>query len=492
MYKKVILLIFLIGVLAVNTNAQWTEPIPITSDPSLMIPRAVAIDDTIHVVATTVATIYYLRSNNNGISWTDPINPPDTFYSSWGNDIFFADGTLCIAFYGRVHSGDPPKCYFMKSSDGGRNWNDPVEVFHLAWKYPRLAAKGDTLFYSICLPQIILMRSYNSGINWDGPFIIEADSGMYIDSPPNLFYNDGRLHAIYQCGLVYDSVGIEVYYRLSDDHGQTWSERIPLSTPEPVPYHQHSQSPSATIDSSGNILALWFDYKYGSACGYTGDILGRISTDNGESWLPETRITHTQTGSYSTCLINDNVLYSIWMDDFPRGCDLPKLMYAISDNWGNSWTIPEVIDDLPIPTEYEPFLLTTGDSLSLKYHCIFRGNTFPGHDLFYTNSDTFTDIVFTESQKIPDDFGIRVYPNPFNSQTVIAFNGTEGGENYIEIYDINGRLVKTLDLNGTEGGDKRAIWDATDALGNRVSSGIYFARATGGGNNMTIKLVYLK
>ncbi len=84
--------------------------------------------------------------------------------------------------------------------------------------------------------------------------------------------------------------------------------------------------------------------------------------------------------------------------------------------------------------------------------------------------------------------GLSAYPNPFNSTTIITYSGMEGGE--IEIYNINGQLIRKL---GTEQNLEGQIkWDAQDAMGNKISSGIYFARARAGQIDKTLKLIYLR
>jgi len=99
----------------------------------------------------------------------------------------------------------------------------------------------------------------------------------------------------------------------------------------------------------------------------------------------------------------------------------------------------------------------------------------------------------------PRYFTVSAYPNPFNSQTMITIANLKGGEAEIAIYDIAGRLVKHLEGSSMKGGDIKAAWDATDASGKKVSSGIYFARARYGSKatsashiSQTLKLIFLK
>ena len=82
---------------------------------------------------------------------------------------------------------------------------------------------------------------------------------------------------------------------------------------------------------------------------------------------------------------------------------------------------------------------------------------------------------------------ITSYPNPFNSSTILSYSSIEGGE--LRVYDIAGRLVKTLACESDQG---NVTWDGTNMSGEKLSSGVYFAKAAKGEHNITTKLVYLK
>lgn len=358
-------------------------------------------------------------------------------------------------------------------------------------KYPRLAATGDTLFLSCRMNyRLLVFRSFDNGQTWGDSTAVEDSRSIVIDAPPYLLFSQGRLHLVYQLAIVGDSLGIEIYHRYSDDYGLTWSDRYPLSAPEPIPYHEQGQAPSAYVDSSGNIMVLWFDYKYGSECGFTGDILGRVSTDNGETWLPESRLTYTQTGSGSSCLISGETLYAAWMDDLPQQCFYPKIMYSESYDWGATWRDPEVISGPMERTELSPVLMSNTVMDTTILHCVMRGDL-PGEgsDLYYFRNQATTGVYDLKDENMPSDFSIRAYPNPFNSSAVMNLNNGKGGDIEIEIFNLTGQKIWSAESRGKEG---NIVWDATDALGNRVSSGIYFARGKTSQISNTIKLLYLK
>ena len=487
--KRIAIILLL---LYATAQAQWTEPMQICGfEYGLLDARLSVVGDTIHVVGSGGADLYYLRSTDNGRTWTEPICPADTFEGSNMPDILCGNGYVHLV--GVIYFiGERQKVFHFSSSDGGVTWSDPHLVFgdHDGFlKYPRLAVSGDTIFVSyVTSPSLLVSVSYDNGQTWYGPYRVDYGGGYCLNAFPSFFYTEGRLHLVYELAVPDDTAGIEIYHRCSDDIGITWSDRYCLSTPENSQEGKWGQAPSAYVDSLGHIISLWFDYKYGSACGVTGDILGRVSLDNGDSWLAETRLTFTQTGMCSSCLIIGDKLQVVWMDYGYYYCYWPKIMYSESTNWGSSWTEPEMISGDVERGDLSPDIDYNVSEADTILHCIFSGSLSEGILLFYTRSQELVSIGQDIIKPHSAALSLRAYPNPFNSTTLITCSNLKGGE--IEIYNITGQLVKTLQVGSSKEG--KIIWDATDAAGEKVSSGIYFARAAGATGIRTLKLIYLK
>lgn len=68
------------------------------------------------------------------------------------------------------------------------------------------------------------------------------------------------------------------------------------------------------------------------------------------------------------------------------------------------------------------------------------------------------------------------YPNPFNPTTIISFNLAKEDTVQIDIFNLSGQKVKSFDLGVLPAGTSRIVWDATNAYGEPVSSGVYLYR----------------
>jgi hypothetical protein len=97
------------------------------------------------------------------------------------------------------------------------------------------------------------------------------------------------------------------------------------------------------------------------------------------------------------------------------------------------------------------------------------------------------------SETLPDGFSLaQNYPNPFNPTTQIEYTIPTSEHVTLEIYNINGQLVKTLVDEVVSSGTHTVEWDATSDSGNQVATGIYFYRLTAGDITQTKKMSFLK
>jgi hypothetical protein len=85
------------------------------------------------------------------------------------------------------------------------------------------------------------------------------------------------------------------------------------------------------------------------------------------------------------------------------------------------------------------------------------------------------------------------YPNPFNPTTTIVVDLEEfTDEALIEVYDITGRLVKTL-YNGPINQYRIMVeWDGTNNAGNTLSTGMYFYRYRSANRDIMRKMILMK
>ena len=83
------------------------------------------------------------------------------------------------------------------------------------------------------------------------------------------------------------------------------------------------------------------------------------------------------------------------------------------------------------------------------------------------------------------------YPNPFNPSTIIPYQLPAPARVRLEVFNILGQRVATLVDGERPAGFHTAIWDATDASGRGVGSGVYLYRLLGGGERLTRSMVLL-
>ena len=84
------------------------------------------------------------------------------------------------------------------------------------------------------------------------------------------------------------------------------------------------------------------------------------------------------------------------------------------------------------------------------------------------------------------------YPNPFNPITSLKYDLPEDGLVNITIYDMMGRVVKTLVNSSQTAGFNSIQWNATNDRNDPVSAGLYLYTIQAGEFRQTKKMVLLK
>ncbi len=87
---------------------------------------------------------------------------------------------------------------------------------------------------------------------------------------------------------------------------------------------------------------------------------------------------------------------------------------------------------------------------------------------------------------------LRCAPNPCNPRTLVSFTAPQAGRLVLQLYDIRGRLVRTLADGPVAAGPNAVPWDGTDDRGAAVASGVYFAQARFGADTLVEKVTLLK
>ena len=107
------------------------------------------------------------------------------------------------------------------------------------------------------------------------------------------------------------------------------------------------------------------------------------------------------------------------------------------------------------------------------------------------------DLALTMFGDIKRTALLQNFPNPFNPETWIPYTLADDTEVNVRIYDVEGKLVRHLDIGYQRSGryisrEKAVYWDGRDQLGESVSSGVYFYTLKADGFSDTRRMVILK
>ncbi len=214
-------------------------------------------------------------------------------------------------------------------------------------------------------------------------------------------------------------------------------------------------------------------------------------------------------------------LFNYYSDtDYSAYANTPEIWISVSDNNGDYWSEPLILDNVntpqmagikPMYTYPADKVIFTGmqgvnkvGKIGIMFYNDFTWGSNVNAPAYHPTPDG-GEVMFMELEIVfPNVAGddpmapaysnllLQNYPNPFNPETTISFDLPQGSPVNLSIYNVKGQLVKTL-ADGEHGfGRHSYVWNGTDNSGSSVSSGLYFYRLTANGHSESRKMMLLK
>ena len=384
-----------------------------------------------------------LKTTDGGITWTQQTTAD-------GTGIFFDDIWFFNANEGLVY-GDQRDGYFTiyTTADGGNHWvrvpeanmptDDPEENGYIFSG----SAAGDT-FWTVSTHGRVWKTS-DKGLHW----IANATDITEID-----FSNIKMRDAMNGLWGVVDEL-----YRTTDG-GITWNEVTPSGTFFTNDLSYVPGTASTWVSTGGDVNS-----EYGALHG----IGSSYSLDDGNTWITiDTGVDHL-----AVDMVNS---YTGFCGGFSRASGKAGVFTyngsALGYSCGNNMTEMCVSgNSYCVPHKAIKSLLNHGGSLG---EC----------------------SGFNRAANYKESQTITSYPNPFSPDqsgfTTISFSLLQSEKVSMQIFDVEGRLIRTLADDAMIAGTHELTWDGRDANGNAMSAGIYLLRIESQNHSETIRLSVMK
>ncbi len=136
-------------------------------------------------------------------------------------------------------------------------------------------------------------------------------------------------------------------------------------------------------------------------------------------------------------------------------------------------------------------LLMTDNSVAGRYirmYGISRATEY-GYSLyeFEVYGSVSTGVSENDMVAVPENYQIQNAPNPFNPNTTVYYSLPEKQKIKLAVYDINGKMVKTLFSGVQEAGQHKIVFD-----GKQLASGMYLCRLETPMTVLTRKMLLVK
>jgi uncharacterized repeat protein (TIGR01451 family) len=136
-------------------------------------------------------------------------------------------------------------------------------------------------------------------------------------------------------------------------------------------------------------------------------------------------------------------------------------------------------------------IVNTASLSHLDQDDVFSGNDVGSAELLVQG--VASGRALTGATPLPATYHLSIArPNPFHDRTALHFELPRSGPTSLTVWDVAGRLVRTVQRGHAEPGPYAPVWDGRDELGRTVAAGVYFVRLESGDFEATRRVVRLQ
>jgi hypothetical protein len=286
-----------------------------------------------------------------------------------------------------------------------------------------------------------------------------------------LLSDDMELDRGWTIGAAGDNATSGIWVR--DNPNGTWSGSEPVQ-----PEDDHTADPGALCWITGNAAP--------------GSGQGANDVDGGRTTLTSPRINLDVDGVVT-------LRYYRWFtNNTANNPDEDPWIVQASDNDGVTWVHLEHTTQSDRSWKKMEFDLGSYIRLTDRVRIRFIAQDIGGESIVEAGlDDVQVDAVGffgadAEELVIPLQFSLgQNRPNPFHLQTSVAYTLDRESATTLTVYDVTGRVVRTLADGIQPAGPHTVVWDARDDAGRSVPSGIYLVRIRSEAGIQTRKMILL-
>jgi hypothetical protein len=294
-------------------------------------------------------------------------------------------------------------------------------------------------------------------------------------------YDDGRKSMLVFGG--YNGAFLSDVWSLSLDGTPTWKLLV-QSGAQPAP----RQDAAGIFDSISDRLVIFG--------GFGDDALFNdvwsLSLGTGNSWVELTQDGAAPSTRYGATAIFDEyrrrmIVFGGLNSWFPGTNDV----WALSLTESATWSELSPIGPMP-PRRYNH--VAGFDPLGDRM-MIFGGRNDAQNDdvWFLAWSAARSDVVRVPTSVNDRDYDLSAWPNPASASIDIQYRVAAARSIDLKVYDVSGRLVRSLVMGATLVGVQTVAWDLLDFTGQRIAPGTYFLRLTSGkGADVTERVTIIR